>query len=76
MGNKNCNFCSIIEKRENLIYEDEYFVMFKDIHPDAEVHIQAVPRQHIKNINYLSKNDLELINHMKLKAKEFIISNL
>jgi diadenosine tetraphosphate (Ap4A) HIT family hydrolase len=70
MGSKHsrCVFCTIVEKNENLIYQDEFFVMFNDIKPDAKVHIQAVPREHIKNINFLNKKHVEMIEHMKTKA--------
>ena len=49
-------------------YQDEKVVAFNDIYPQAEVHILVVPRSHIKHYGELkrdSKEDYELINHMK-----------
>ena len=74
MGNKptNCEFCTIIEEKKELIYEDEKFVLFHDINPEAKFHLQAVPKIHIKNINHLSKNQIQLLQHMKQKSTEYI----
>ena len=48
-------------------------VLFHDRRPKAKVHIQAVPKKHIKNVNYLEKNDVELLLHMKDKTIEYMI---
>jgi len=51
-----------------IVYEDELCVAFKDIHPQAPVHIQLVPR---KPITMLSKSDPEdqaLLGHLLLTA--------
>lgn len=72
----NCVFCRIILTNvETLLYEDELFVIFADIKPQAYVHLQAVPKLHIKNINYLSHENLSLIQHMKQKTKEYFKQN-
>ena len=75
MGNSQCLFCTIINKNENLLYEDDQFVLFNDKYPVANVHILAVPKKHIKNINYLEKEDLELLRHIKKKSMEYLIKN-
>lgn len=74
MGNKtnNCKFCSIIQDKMELIYEDDIIVLFHDIKPEAKIHIQSVPKIHIDNINHLTKNDIKLLKHMKEKSAEFI----
>lgn len=71
----NCVFCDIVNQKKLLLYEDDLIVMFHDIKPMAKVHIQVVPKRHIKNVNYLIKKDIELVVHMKEKASEYIISN-
>jgi hypothetical protein len=70
--NKICVFCSIIKNKTKLIYEDEIMVIFEDKKPDASVHLQAVPRQHIISINYLTKDHLDLIKNMKEKAINYL----
>lgn len=75
MGNSQCIFCNIVEKKQNILFEDDLVVIFKDIYPCASVHLQAVPKKHIKNINYLTKEDINLIKHMKLKSLEYLTEN-
>ena len=44
-----CLFCSIIngEIASQKVYENEYVYAFKDINPQAPVHILVVPKEHI-----------------------------
>ena len=44
-----CIFCKIIagEIQSQRVYEDEYVCAFRDITPQAPVHILIVPREHI-----------------------------
>ncbi|MNK42862.1 HIT-like protein [compost metagenome] len=50
-----CLFCRIIrgEIPAQLIYEDEHAVAFRDINPQAPVHVLVIPRQHIPSIAHL-----------------------
>ena len=45
----NCLFCKIIagEIPSTKVYEDEYVYAFRDINPQAPVHILVVPKEHI-----------------------------
>ena len=45
----NCIFCKIIagDIPSTKVYEDEYVYAFRDINPQAPVHILVVPKQHI-----------------------------
>lgn len=44
-----CLFCKIIagEIPSTKVYEDEYVYAFRDINPQAAVHILVLPKQHI-----------------------------
>ena len=44
-----CLFCRIIagEIPSAKVYEDEYVYAFRDIHPQAPVHVLVVPKAHI-----------------------------
>ena len=44
-----CLFCKIIkgEIPSSCVYEDEYVFAFKDINPQAPVHVLVVPKTHI-----------------------------
>ena len=50
-----CIFCKIIagEFGTELVGENEHAVVFKDINPQAKVHLLVVPRQHTPNIGKL-----------------------
>ena len=50
-----CLFCRIIkgEIPAQLIYEDAHAVAFRDINPQAPVHVLVIPRQHIPSIAHL-----------------------
>ena len=49
MRDDNCLFCKIIggEIPSTKVYEDEYVFAFRDINPQAPVHILVVPKAHI-----------------------------
>jgi len=49
MKDDNCLFCKIIngDIPSTKVYEDEYVYAFRDINPQAPVHILVVPKEHI-----------------------------
>jgi histidine triad (HIT) family protein len=50
-----CLFCRIVEGKveADLVYEDNRVVAFRDINPQAPVHVLIVPRAHIPTANDL-----------------------
>lgn len=48
-----CIFCKIIkgEIPSQKVYEDEKVLAFRDINPQAPVHIVIVPKEHIATLN-------------------------
>lgn len=52
----NCLFCSIIngDIPSSKVYEDEYCYAFKDIDPQAPVHVLVVPRTHIASADEIN----------------------
>ena len=49
MKDANCIFCKIIDGAipSTKVYEDEHVFAFRDINPQAPVHILVVPKDHI-----------------------------
>ncbi len=47
-----CLFCKIVNKEipSEVVFEDDKVVAFKDIDPQAPVHIVIVPKEHFNNI--------------------------
>lgn len=66
-----CIFCRIAEKQipAKLEYEDDEVVAFGDIHPQAPVHIQIIPKRHIEKVTDLSESDAALVGKLILVAK-------
>jgi histidine triad (HIT) family protein len=65
-----CLFCKIIAGAipGHLVHEDKDLVAFKDINPQAPLHVLIVPRQHIATLNDLGPNNDDLIGAMVRRA--------
>ncbi len=65
-------FTKIIDREipANIVYENEKVIAFKDINPQAPVHILVVPKKEIPTINDISVEDKELIGEMYLAIGE------
>ena len=65
-----CLFCKIIAGAipGHLVHEDKDLVAFKDINPQAPLHVLIVPRQHIATLNDLLPNNDDLIGMMVRRA--------
>lgn len=59
---ESCIFCRIIagEIPAELVYEDDTVVAFRDIQPQAPVHLLIVPREHVDAIADLTDAQTEL----------------
>jgi histidine triad (HIT) family protein len=53
-----------------IVYEDELVVAFRDVKPQAPVHVLIVPRQPIPRITDATAGDQSLLGHLLLKAAE------
>jgi len=67
-----CIFCQIINKAipGDIVYEDDRFMVFRDINPKAPIHLLVVPKEHISSINDLEEKDKELMGALILTAKK------
>ena len=65
-----CIFCKIIagEIPAEILYQDEEIIAFRDINPQAPVHLIIIPRKHIPSIRDLADDDLPLLGHMTVVA--------
>lgn len=61
-----CLFCKIIGGQipGNLVFQDDQLVAFKDINPQAPLHVLIVPRRHIASLNDLTPGDDALVGSM------------
>lgn len=58
-----------------IIYEDDLVVAFRDIRPQAPVHVLIVPRKPIPRIAEAKAEDQQVLGHLLLKAAE-VANNL
>jgi histidine triad (HIT) family protein len=67
-----CLFCKISNKTlpSQIIFEDDQVLAFNDLRPQAPHHILIIPKHHISTINALNNEDIPLIGHMMLVAKQ------
>jgi histidine triad (HIT) family protein len=70
--NDNCIFCAIINKKvpAEIIFEDDQFIAFKDIHPIASVHVLIVPKTHFESINDIPDEDSTSLSNLFIYAKK------
>ena len=54
----------------DIVYEDEQCLAFRDISPQAPVHILVIPRKEIPSIDHLSDEDEHLVGHIYLVIKQ------
>ncbi len=67
-----CLFCKIVNNKipTDFLYEDDVVVVFKDIHPQAPVHLLIVPKKHIRSINDLEEEDKKIVGHMAMIGRQ------
>ena len=67
-----CIFCKIArgEIPANKVYEDEEFVAFRDINPQAPTHILVIPKKHIESLSDVKEEDRELLGKLLWVAKK------
>lgn len=72
-----CLFCNIVKGQipSEKVYEDNAVYAFKDVNPEAPVHILIIPKRHIKSVDELEETDKELVGHIFLVAKKLAKEN-
>lgn len=67
-----CLFCKIIDGQipSAKVYEDDMMLAFKDINPQAPVHILLIPKKHIASMNDIDAANVDYVNHIFTKIPE------
>ena len=65
-------FSKIISREipADIVYEDDLALAFKDITPQAPVHILVIPKKPIPQISEAQAEDQELLGHLLLTAQK------
>ena len=55
-----CLFCKMVagDIKPDIVYEDETLLAFRDINPQAPLHVLIIPKRHIANLNELDEGAL------------------
>ena len=66
-----CLFCDIVNKKipADIVYESATVLAFKDISPQAPIHVLIIPKQHIDNVLGFTPNDGKLLSELMLAIK-------
>lgn len=54
----------------DIVYEDDHCVAFRDINPQAPVHVLVVPRKPVVNVASADDDDTELLGRVLQAAKK------
>ncbi len=70
-----CIFCKIAagEIPADIVYDDGEVLAFRDINPEAPVHLLLIPRRHIATLNDLSEADAALVGRLYLAGKQIAV---
>ena len=65
-----CLFCRIAAGQipAKIVYQDEDLVAFRDINPQAPMHVLVIPRRHVATLNDLTPQEDRLVGEMVRRA--------
>src|SRR5690242_10968563 len=73
VGVGECRICEIIRMREDVVYEDDEFYVFRDQFPAAIQHLLIVPKKHIRSVYSLlsmqPRDSIRMLQKMKRLAE-------
>ena len=74
---EDCLFCKIAAGQipATIVYQDDDVVAFKDIHPQAPVHILLIPRRHIASMAEISTADGPILAKLFITADQLAQDN-
>jgi histidine triad (HIT) family protein len=55
----------------DIVHEDEHVLGFRDVNPQAPVHVLFIPKRRIPTLDDLEPADAELVGRLVLAAAEF-----
>ena len=61
-----CIFCQIVAGKipSEIVYQDDEVIAFRDINPQAPIHLLIIPKRHIPSLTHLTEEDLPLMGRM------------
>lgn len=67
-----CLFCKMVagEIQPDVVFEDDEVLAFRDLNPQAPLHVLVIPRVHIATTNELTPDNADVVGKMYLAAKQ------
>ncbi|MBO8127418.1 MAG: histidine triad nucleotide-binding protein [Firmicutes bacterium] len=67
-----CVFCKIAkgELSADVVYEDDKVMAFRDLNPQAPVHVLIIPKKHIPSLDSLWDEDAGVVGHIAIVARD------
>jgi histidine triad (HIT) family protein len=65
-----CIFCRIARREipATIVAEDDTALAFRDLNPQAPVHVLVIPRRHVASLDAAGAEDAELLGRLSLLA--------
>ena len=69
---QDCLFCRIVkgEIPSQKVFENKELLAFKDINPQAPIHVIIIPKKHINSLSGIGKKDSALLGRLQLVMSE------
>ena len=69
---EDCIFCKIVagEIPADKVFENDDVMAFRDLNPQAPVHILVIPKRHIATLNDLEPEDERVVGRMVAAARD------
>lgn len=67
-----CLFCGVADGRipAELVRQDDHTVAFRDINPQAPVHVLVIPRKHLSSLDDAGASDQALLGALMAAARD------
>ena len=65
-------FTKIINREipADIVYEDEQCLAFRDVSPQAPVHVLLIPKKHVVSLDHFEDVDQSLAGHLLMKVPD------
>lgn len=69
-------FTKIINReiKADIVYEDEQCLAFRDVNPQAPVHVLLIPKKPVESLDGFEETDADLAAHLLLKVPQVAAS--
>jgi histidine triad (HIT) family protein len=66
MAEQDCIFCQVVAGKvvADVVFQDDRAVAFRDINPQAPVHLLVIPREHLESLDEAAGSDERALGHL------------